>query len=177
MTRPIRPAVSVAALATTGAIVLGASGAPAQTGTTAAQKITGKGVGQLEVGMLFSDARAMGLVRRARPGCPLEDNSRSAKLSSPLKGSVNLTTTTPRRIRSISVRGGATARGVGVGDPLSAIKAAYPSAKVDKKQAAVFGFWFVRVPKSGGGRIEFTAKTSAPHAVVQIDVPRVAFCE
>ena len=44
-------------------------------------------------------------------------------------------------------------------------------------QAAMFGFWFVRVPKSGGGRIEFTVKTVAPHAVSQIDVPRVAFCE
>jgi hypothetical protein len=177
MQRPIRLAASVAAMATTGAIVLGAAGAPAQTGTTAAQKITGKGVGRLKVGMRFSDARAMGLVGRAKPGCELEANSRSARLASPLKGSVDLTTTTPRRIRRVSVRGGATARGVGIGDPLSAIKAAYPSAKVNKKLAAMFDFWFVRVPKSGGGRIEFTVKTAAPHAVFQIDVPRVAFCE
>src|SRR4051794_13262104 len=125
-----RLASSVAVLAVAGA--LGTAGAPAQTGRGAATpKITGKGVGKVRIGMLFSRARTLGLVGRAGPACELDPGSRAATLTSPLKGSVALTKVAPRRISRISVRNGAAARGVEVGDPLSAVKTAYPSAKVD----------------------------------------------
>src|SRR4051794_23279832 len=129
-------AATAAALAITVVVVAaGAAGAAPQTGAAAATpKITGKGVGRLKVGMLFSKARSLGLVGKAGPGCELVSGSRAASLRSPLKGSVDLTTGSPRRIRNISIRGGAAARGVTVGDPLTRVKAAYPSAKVDKSQ-------------------------------------------
>ena len=155
------------------------AGSVAGVALAATPKITGNGVGPVKVGMLFDDARDAGLVGKARPNCP-ESNpaGRGAKLASPLKGTVDLTDGTPRRIAKIHITGGtAAARGVVVGDTLADAKAAYPKGKVDKSLAGTFDLWFFRVPKSGGGKLVFEVETTGAHDVIQIDVRSAAFCE
>jgi hypothetical protein len=171
MQRPMRLAAVAATLAAAGA--LGVPGAPAQTDAS----ITPKAVGALKLGMRFERARELGLVGKARRGCDLDPTSRYARLSSPLKGTVDLTGDAPRRIARISIRGGATARGVGVGDPLDALEAAFPSAEVNTRRVPTFGFWFVRVRERDGGPLEFTVETTGDNEVFQIDLPRYGFCE
>src|SRR3954452_14457248 len=76
-----------------------------------AQKITPLRVGGVHIGDRHRSLRARGLVGRIGPGCELAENTRSARLKAPLKGSVNYTQTTPRLVTDILVRGGAKARG------------------------------------------------------------------
>src|SRR3712207_6927469 len=57
--------------------------------------------------MKFSSARTKGLVGQAENGCELDPASRSAPLSAPLNGVVELTKDSPRRIARISIRSGA----------------------------------------------------------------------
>ena len=114
----------------------------------AAKKITADGVGQVKLGMTFQEAREKGLIGKLRPGCELGGpGTRIARLRSPLRGFVDLTTTTPRKIRNILITRGARARGVKVGDRIKDIKDAYPGAKVNKDTEEVFGIWLVRVPE------------------------------
>ncbi len=82
----------------------------------------------------------------------------------------------PRKVVDISVREGATARGVGVGATIPQIKAAFPKAKVDHSTDRTFALTLVRIPKSGGGRLQFAVDTKT-HRVVLIGVPLIAFCE
>ncbi len=170
MQRAMRLA-AVAALAGAGSYPV--PDAPAHTPS----KITAGGVGKLKLGMPFDRARKLGLVGKARPGCDLDPSSRYATLASPLRGTVDLTEDSPRRIARISIRGGATARGVGIGDSLAAVKAAFPSARVDRAREPTFGFWFVRVRKRDGGPLEFTVEPTGEHEVFQIDLPGYGFCE
>ena len=169
-------------LAVTVALVLTGAVAVAEAGTEptariAAKKITAAGVGQVKLGMTFSEARDKDLIGKLRPGCELGGpETRSARLRSPLRGSVNFTLTTPRKIDNIVITRGARARGVKVGDRIKDIKDAYPGAKVNKNTEDVFGIWLVRVPKSDGGPIRF----SVPVATKRIDaigVPFIPFCE
>src|SRR5918995_7037121 len=112
------------------ALALGAAAAaaPAETSRGADQKITAAGVGQVKVGRTFKSLRAAGLVGRLRPGCELGGpDTRSARLKAPLKGFVDLSTRRrPRVVRSISLAGGARARGVGIGSASPQIRAAFP---------------------------------------------------
>lgn len=167
--------LATAALA---AVALVPAAAPGDSGHVAPQKITAAGVGKVKLGKTFRELRDAGLLGRIRPGCPLGGpNTRSARLKAPLKGFVNLSTNRrPRRVRDITVRGGARARGVGVGATIAQIKAAFPKAKVDRNTEEVFGFTLVRIPKNGGGRIQFavdvdTGKTTS------IGVPGIAVCD
>jgi hypothetical protein len=166
-----------ATLVTAGAVAISASADSGPTARVAAKRITAEGVGQVKLGMTFSQARGQGLIGKLRPGCELGGpETRSARLRSPLRGSVNFTLTTPRRIDNIVVTRGARARGVKVGDRIRDIRDAYPGAKVNKKTEEVFGIWLVRVPKSDGGPIRF----SVPVATKRIDaigVPFIPFCE
>jgi hypothetical protein len=166
-----------AALILTGAVAIGASADPGPTARIAAKKITGEGVGQVKLGMTFQEARDKHLIGKLRPGCEFGGpETRSARLRSPLRGFVDFTLTTPRKITNILVTRGARARGVKVGDRIKDIKDAYPEAKVNKQTEEVFGVWLVRVPKSAGGRITF----SVPVATKRIDaigVPFIPFCE
>jgi hypothetical protein len=159
-------------------LTLGAAVAPAETSRRADQKITAAGVGKVKLGKTFSSLRAAGLVGKLRPGCPLGGSgTRSARLKAPLKGSVDLTTRQrPREVRSISITGGATARGVGIGGTIAEITAAYPTAKVDHGSEDGFGITLVSVPKSGGGRISFAVDVDSGK-VTQIGVPSIPFCE
>ena len=148
-------AVAVAGAAV--AFAVGAVAAPAHTGTaSAAQKITAKGVGKVKLGKTFAELREAGLIGPLRKGCELGGpNTRSANLKAPLKGNVNFTLKAPRKVTDITIRGGAKARGVGIGATIPAIKAAFPKAKVDHSTDQVFQLTLVKVPKNGGGRITF----------------------
>jgi len=143
----------------------------------AAAKITPAGVDGVKLGETYAQLRAGHLVGRIGKGCELAGpNARSASLRAPLKGNVDFTMTTPRKVLDISVRGGATARGVGIGATIPQIKAAYPKAKVDHTTDHTFAVTLVRIPKNGGGRLQFAVDTMT-HRVVIIGVPAIPFCE
>jgi hypothetical protein len=143
----------------------------------APQKITRKGVGQVKLGMTFQELRDLGLVGKLRHGCELGGpNTRTARLRSPLRGDVDFTQTTPRKVTNVTIRRGARARGVKVGDRIRDIKDAYPKAKVNRSTEDVFGVWLVRVPRNGGGRITFSVPVDTKR-IDLIGVPFIPFCE
>lgn len=144
---------------------------------TAPKKITPAGVDGVKLGMTHKKLRANELVGKMTRGCPLGGtNTRSAKLRKPLRGSVNYTTNRPRRVRDITITGGATARGVGIGDRIRDIRAAYPKAKVNRATEDTFGLTLVKVPKKGGGPLRFGVSTKTKR-ITLIGVPYIAFCE
>jgi hypothetical protein len=157
------------------AALVAAAAAPA---ATAAPKITGSGVGAVKIGATYASLRADHLVGKIRHGCELGgDNTRSAPLKAPLSGSVDFTLQNPRKVTNITVRGGATARGVGVGGTIKQIKSAYPKAKVDHSTDHTYEFTLVRIPKAGpGDRLQFAVSTKT-HKVSEIGVPFVAVCD
>jgi hypothetical protein len=145
--------------------------------TAASAKITPTGVGGVTLGETYAQLRARHLVGRIGKGCELAGpNARSASLSAPLKGGVDFTMSTPRKVVDITIRGGATARGVGIGATIPQIKAAYPKARVDHSTEHTFAITLVRIPKNGGGRLQFAVDTMTHRAVI-IGVPAIPFCE
>jgi hypothetical protein len=143
----------------------------------AAPAITAAGVGGVRIGRTYRSLRAAGLLGKVVPGCELGGpRTRSAPLRAPLAGSVDLTFGSPRRVAAITVRGGARARGVGIGASIARIRAAFPRAVVDHAGEDVFGLTFVRVPRSGGGRIEFAVDVRT-RKVTLIGIPRIPLCE
>ncbi|MBD0275779.1 MAG: hypothetical protein ICV73_28110 [Acetobacteraceae bacterium] len=161
-------------LAAAGALAVSAA-APAATSST---KITGSGAGGVKLGATYKSLREKGLVGKIRQGCELAGpNTRSAPLRKPLSGSVDFTQTKPRRVVNITVDGGGTARGVGIGATIKQIKAAFPKAKVDHSSDETFQFTLVRIPKKGpGDRLHFAVSTETDK-VIAIGVPYVATCE
>lgn len=149
---------------------------PAAAVAAAPPKITPAGVGQVKLGMTFSDLRAQHLIGKLHRGCPLILGSRFARLRSPLRGSVDFSTTAPRVTTNISVTRGARARGVRVGDTIADIKSKFPTAHVHHNTESVFGVTTVVVPKNGGGRISFAVPTDT-HKISIIAVPDIAFCD
>lgn len=171
----LRLAGSIAVAGTT-AIAVAAS-APAQIGHAAASQITKVGVGGVQLGKTYTVLRQQNLIGKIRHGCPLGGaNTRSAPLRAPLKGSVDFTPSSPRKVTNITVTGGAKARGVGVGGTIPQIRAAYPKAKVDHSTESTFHITLVSVPKNGGGRLSFAVDTQT-HKVTEIGIPSIAFCE
>ena len=143
----------------------------------ATKKITPSGVGGVKLGMTYNELREAGLLGRLQPGCELAGpDQRSANLKRPLKGSVDLTQTSPRRVSVIHVRGGAKARGVGIGSTDTAVKSAFPKVKFDHSTDATFGITLAKVPRNGGGRLQFAIDTTTKK-VVLIGIPRISFCE
>jgi hypothetical protein len=168
------PLAAVAALVL---VLAAAAAAPAGTSRGADQKVTASGVGKVPLGGTFRSLRASGLLGKLRSGCPLAGpNAKAASLRAPLKGFVDLTKRRPRKVRAITVTGGATARGVAVGDQIADVKAAYPKAKVDHDTEDVFDVTLVKVPNNGGGRIQFAVDVGSKK-ITQIAVPAVQFCE
>jgi hypothetical protein len=163
------------ALGLTAALV---NASPAPRGAaTAGKRITPAGVDGVKLGESYAQLRAHHLVGRIGKGCELAGpNARSASLLAPLKGSVDFSMTAPRKVVDIGVRGGATARGVGIGATIPQIKAAYPLARVDHSTDHTFGLTLVRIPKRGGGRLQFAVDTRT-HRVTLIGIPFIAFCE
>jgi hypothetical protein len=143
----------------------------------APQQITPSGVGQVKLHATYSFLHSRGLVGTIHKGCELAGpNARAADLKAPLKGSVDFTMTSPRKVTDISVRGGATARGVGIGATIAQIKAKFPKAVVDHSTDSTFGTTLVKIPKNGGGRLQFAVDIHT-HKVVLIGVPFIATCD
>jgi hypothetical protein len=141
------------------------------------RRITAAGVDGVKLGATYSSLRVAGLLGKVGPGCPLAGpNARSAPLRLPLQGGADLTTTAPRRVAAITIAGGASARGVGIGARRAAIKAAYPRMRLDHSSEKVFGVTIARVPKGGGGPLEF-ALANKTGKVTLIGVPGVHFCD
>jgi hypothetical protein len=171
-TRIVGTAAAIAGLAAAAGT---SSATPAQ--TAAAKKITRRGVDGVRLHMKYKTLRRRHLVRKIGPGCEFAGpKARAAKLRKPLHGIVNFTRKTPRRVRDISVTSGAKARGVGIGDTTADIKSKYPKAKEDHSTDATFGATIVRVPKGGGGKLEFAVDTGT-HKITIIGVPRIAICD
>ena len=166
---PLRPSLVLAVV-----IALTVAG----TALAAAAVITPVRVDGVHLGDTHADLRARGKVGPIRPGCELAPNTRSAKLKAPLKGSVNYTLSSPRRVDSITITGGARARGVGIGSKIPAILAKFPNAKVDHSTDQVFQLTLVKTPKrpQSGGRIMFGVSTQTKRTTI-IGVPFIAFCE
>jgi hypothetical protein len=163
-------------LTLTAVTALGATTAFAAT-EAAAPKITPKGVGGVRLGKTYKQLHDAGLIGRIHHGCELGGpNTRSANLKAPLKGQVNFTLHAPRKVTDISINGGAKARGVGIGDKIADIKAAFPKAKVDHSTDHTFEITLVHIPRNGGGKMEFGVSTKSKR-VTLVGVPLIAFCE
>jgi hypothetical protein len=143
----------------------------------APKHITPRGVGGVKLHATHASLKAKGLVGPKVQGCELAGpKSRGARLKAPLKGAVELTRKSPRRVRSIIVTGGATARGVAIGDSKQDVVAAYPKAKFDHSTEDVFRITLVKIPKNGGGRLQMAIDTKT-HKVTEFGIPYIAFCE
>jgi hypothetical protein len=143
----------------------------------APKHITPRGVGRVKLHATHASLKAKGLVGPMRPGCNLSGpNAKAAKLRAPLKGAVDLGLKSPRRVKSIVVSGGATARGVAIGDRKADVLAAYPKAKFDTSTRKVFGITLVKIPKNGGGRLQMAIDVKT-HKVTLFGIPFIAFCE
>jgi hypothetical protein len=165
--------IAVVLVAMVAAVVVSLAAASAAT----PQKITAAGVGGVKLGRTYTSLRVAGLLGAIGPGCPLAGpHTRSAPLRLPLKGTVDLTTKTPRRVAVITVSGGATARGVGIGARRAAIEAAFPKTRLDHSSERVFGITVAHVPKGGGGPLEFAIARKTGR-VTLIAVPRITFCD
>jgi hypothetical protein len=176
MTTHLRKHIVVASTAA-GAIALGAANAPADTVHSAAANINAHGAHGVLLGRSYTALRREKRIGKIRHGCELGGpNTRSAPLRAPLKGSVDFTMSSPRRVTNITVTGGATARGVGIGSKIPAIKAAFPKAQVDHSTDSTFQITLVRIPAGGGGRMMFGVDTKTKKTTL-IGVPFIAFCE
>jgi hypothetical protein len=174
LARTIGTAAAVAGLAATAAIS-GAS--PAAHSAAAKAKITRQGVDGVRLHMRYTTLRKRHLVHKIRHGCELGGaNTRSARLVKPIKGQVNFTLHNPRRVTDITIRGGAEARGVGIGDTSADILQQYPNAQTDHSTDHTFGVTLVRTPKRHGSRITFAIDTGT-HRITLIGVPQIAFCD
>jgi hypothetical protein len=160
-------------------VVAAAIASPPAARDSAAAVITPTRVDGVHLGDTHADLRARGKVGPIGPGCELGGpNTRSAKLRAPLKGSVTYTLQNPRKVTTITITGGARARGVGIGSTIAAIKAKFPNAKVNHSTDQVFQLTLVTTPKRpvSGGRIMFGVSTQT-HKTTIIGVPGIGFCE
>lgn len=157
--------------------LLGGGAASALTKRAAPKTITPQGVGSVKLGRTYAKLRKLRVIGPIRPGCELAGpQARSASLRSPLKGSVDFTTSSPRKARVITIRGGATARGVGIGSTVTRLKQRFPKAVADHGTDATFAITLYTVPKNGGGRLQFAVDTTTKK-VALIAIPFVPFCE
>jgi hypothetical protein len=175
---PFRRALLLAPAALV-AVAAVAIASPPAARDSAAAVITPTRVDGVHLGDTHQDLRARGKVGPIGPGCEFGGpNTRSAQLRAPLKGFVTYTLKNPRKVRAITIRGGAKARGVGIGATIAAIKAKFPNAKVDHSTDQVFQLTLVTTPKrpNSGGRIMFGVSTQT-HRTTVIGVPGIGFCE
>ena len=141
------------------------------------ERVSGRGVGALKLGEPYNTAHAAGLVGPIVRGCELAGpTARSARLKAPLTGFVNFALVGSRKITEIYVTKGASAKGVGIGSPLAAIKRAFPLAYVDRSTNKTFGVITVTVQKGEGGPFMFAVGAKS-QKVQGIGVPYIPFCD
>ncbi len=146
--------------------------ATAAASTAADKKITPAGVGQIKLGAPVGALQDAGLVGGLTPGCELASPPvRSAKLRAPLKGFVEVGL--DNKVKAITIRGGASARGVGVGDTLADITAKFPKRRLIDTP---FGVTRVKIPKRGGGRMDFLIRKSTGR-IRSVELPRLRVCD
>src|SRR4051812_3373888 len=148
---------------------------PGATIAAAPKKITPAGVGQVKLGMTFSQLRAKHLVGKLHKGsCDAAGPNAQpfARLRSPLRGIADFTRGTPHKLTDVAIRSGATARGVGVGDSLAKVKAKFPKRKIQH----IIGLIFVNVPNVKHIKEQFIVDPGTKK-VTDIGVPFVAICE
>jgi hypothetical protein len=165
MRRTITISAAVAALA------LG----PAAATAAAPQKITPAGVGQVKLGMTFSQLRQQHLIGKLHKGhCDAAGPNASpfARLRSPLRGQADFTKAVPHKLTDITIRGGATARGVRVGDSLAKVKSKFPKRRIRHD----LGLIFVDIPNTANIKEQFIVNEDTKKVDV-IGVPFVAICE
>ena len=141
--------------------------------------ITPKGVGSVHIGDNYLQLRKAGKIGKVVMGCELAGpNARSAKLLPPAKGFADLSFHSPRKVTNITITGGATAKGVGVGDTTADIKAAYTGVLVDKSTEETFGFTLVTVRRGSDNHsaIAFAVDTKTKK-ITSIGIPYLAACE
>jgi hypothetical protein len=141
----------------------------------APKKITPAGVGQVKLGMTFKQLREKHLVGKLHKGsCDAAGPNAQpfAKLRSPLRGVGDFTLSKPHTLTDISVRGGATARGVAVGDSFAEVKAKFPKRRIQH----IIGLIFVSVPNVKHIKEQFIVDPGT-RMVTNIGVPFVAICE
>jgi hypothetical protein len=139
--------------------------------------ITAAGAGHVALGAAYTALRRDRRIGTLAPGCELAGlGARWARLRAPLRGAVGFTRSAPRRVRSITILGGASARGVGVGATTAQARRAFPHATLDRSSERVFGIALLTVPKRDGGRFQLAVDASTGK-VTEIGIPAVAFCE
>ena len=165
--------MTIVLLAMAAAVALSFGQASGATST----RITAAGVGAVKLGRTYTSLRLAGLLGRIGPGCELSGPSaRSAPLRLPLQGGVDLSPASPRRVVRITLIGGATARGIGAGATLKALRARFPKLRLDHRTDKTFAITLAHVPKGGGGPLDFAISTKTKK-VTLIGVPSIAFCE
>ena len=148
---------------------------PAAATAAAPQKITPAGVGQVKLGMTWSQLHhqhLVGLLHQGHCDAAGPNASPFAKLRSPLKGVADVTKSVPHKLTDITIRGGATARGVRVGDSLAKVKAKFPNRTVQHD----IGLIFVHIPNVPHIKEQFILNEDTKTVDV-IGVPFVAICE
>ncbi|HEY1538989.1 MAG TPA: hypothetical protein VGF63_06300 [Solirubrobacteraceae bacterium] len=164
--------VAIVALALGGGVAAGVT-----TKAKPKPKITAAGVGLVNIGATYSELRAAHLIGATSAGCQLAGpTARSAKLLAPVRGTASLTLTAPRKIQTITVRGGATAHGVAIGAPLAKVTKAFPKAVADHSTDAMFGVTLLKVPQNGGGKLQFAVSTKTGKVTI-IGIPSIALCD
>jgi hypothetical protein len=139
--------------------------------------VTSAGVTGVALGGRYAALRRAGLIGTLAPGCEVSGpGARSARLLGPLRGAVDFTHTTPRRVQSVTIRGGASARGVGVGATGAQARRAFPHLTLDHRTERLFGITLLTVPKRDGGVFQFAVSTQTGR-VTEIGIPAIAFCE
>jgi hypothetical protein len=175
---PLRLALLLVPASLAAVVAFSAAASPPAARDSAAAVITPMRVDGIHLGDTHADLLSRGKVGPIGPGCEFGGpNTRSARLRAPLKGQVDYTLNSPRKVTTITVTKGAKARGVGIGATITAIKAQFPNAIVDHSTESVFQLTVVRTPKRpNGGRIMFGVSTQT-HKTTIIGVPNIAFCE
>jgi hypothetical protein len=148
---------------------------PGAATAAAPEKITPKGVGEVKLGMTFKQLREKHLIGKLHKGnCDAAGPNASpfARLRSPLRGLADFTKSRPHTLTDVTIRSGAKARGVAVGDSLAKVKARFPTRKIRHQ----LGFIFVNVPNTAHIKEQFIVDQDTKK-VLDIGVPFVAICE
>ncbi len=158
-------------------LLAGAIALPAGAPAASSLQVTPGGVGSVRLGSPYAALLSGRHVETMTHGCEVAGpQTRSARLRGPLKGSVDLTANSPRHVAIITVTGGATAHGIGVGATLASAQAAFKGAKLDTRTSETFGVVLLTVPKGAGGPMQL-AVDAATKRVTMIAVPHVALCD